>query len=80
MVEMCMGKQEQVDRARIKAEIFGIFLIEFVATLKHAAVDEYPLTLGLEQVTGASNVTVSAVEGEFHGIILLLWWAFLRQV
>jgi len=33
MIQVCMGEQYVVDAGSIKAERFGIFLIQFAATL-----------------------------------------------
>ena len=66
MIEMGVGEQDRVDRARIEAEIMRVHRALFAPALEQAAIDEYALAGGLKEVAGAGDVLVRAVEREFH--------------
>ncbi len=68
MVEMGMCQQNKIDGRRVEPEGFGIFVIEFAASLTHAAIDQDALAETFDQMTGTRHVTGCAVKGELHGL------------
>ena len=58
-----MGQQYVVDAGGIKAERSGIFLVQLAATLMEPAVDQDPLPSTFDQMTGARDTAIGAVEG-----------------
>src|SRR5579863_3485642 len=62
VVKMGMRQQNEIDLACVEAERSGVFLVEFAATLQHAAVNQNLLAGGLKQVAGAGDVAVGTVK------------------
>jgi hypothetical protein len=63
MIQVCMGEQYVVDTGGIKAERFGIFLVEFSAALMEPAVDQDPLPGAFDQMTGARDTSIGTMKG-----------------
>jgi len=62
MVEMGVGQQQNVDRGGVEAEILGVGRLQPAAALVEAAIDENPFACGFEQMAGAGDGAVGAVE------------------
>ena len=62
VVEMGVGQQQEVDCRGVEAEGLGILLIELAPALIHAAVDQDAAAGALDQVAGAGDAAVGAVE------------------
>ena len=57
-----MGQQYEVDGGGIKAERSGIFLVQLAVTLTEPAVDQDSLPSTFDQMTGAGDTAIGAVE------------------
>ena len=66
MVEMGVGEQDDVDLRRIEAKVARVFLLDLPAALIEAAIDQDRPARRLQQVAGAGDAAIGAVEGEFH--------------
>ncbi len=62
MIEMRMGEQNEVDRARVEAERDGVILIELAAALEQAAIHQDAAPLGFHQMAGPRDALGRAVE------------------
>ena len=71
MVEMGVGEQHHVDGLRVEAEGLAVVLGKLAAPLEHAAIDQDALACRFDQVTGAGDGAVGAVERDFHARFLL---------
>ena len=69
MVQVGVGQQQVVDGSRIKAEVVGIVLFQFTATLVEAAVNEDALAGTFQQVTGTGDTLCRTMKGKPHGLI-----------
>ena len=66
MIQMRMGQQYIIDARGIKAERFGVLLVQLAATLIQPAVDQDPLAGAFNQMTGAGDVAIRSMEGYFQ--------------
>ena len=66
MVEMGVGQQNEVDLARRKAEILRIFLLDAPPALIEPAIDQDFAARRLQQMAGAGDAAIGAVEGKSH--------------
>lgn len=62
MIQMSVGQQHIVNAGGIKAERFGILLVQLATTLIHPAVDQDPLVGALNQMTRAGDVPIRSME------------------
>ena len=70
MVEMGVGEQEKVDAGGVEAEVAGVLLLDLARALIEAAIDQQPLARAFQQMTGAGDAPVGAVEREPHEFLL----------
>ena len=66
MIQMCMSQQYIVNAGGVKAERFGVLLVQLAAALIHPAVDQDPLPGAFNQMTGTSDVAIRSVKGYFQ--------------
>ena len=72
MIQMRMGQQYVIDAGNIKAERFGVFLVQLAAALIQPAVDQNPLAGAFDQMTGARNAAIRTMEGYFQVTLLCI--------
>src|SRR5690242_5955475 len=63
---MRVGQQEKIYLGGHEAKVISVLLVNVLAALKHAAVNQYLLAVNPHQMTRASNATSRAVKREFH--------------
>ena len=61
-----MGQEQVVDAGGVEAEVGGIVLLDLMAALVQAAVDQDAGALDLQQVAGAGDLLCGPVKGKFH--------------
>ena len=66
MIEMGMGQEHKIDRARVKSERDGILLLKLTTALEQAAIDQDAPPRHFQEMTGAGDVLCRAVKGKFH--------------
>ena len=69
VIQMGMGQQQVVDLRRVETEGLGILLGQLPPTLEHAAVDEDALAVAFDEMAGAGDFVIGAVEGDFHVLL-----------
>ena len=62
VVEVCMGKQQEVYAGRIEAERFRILIDKLAFPLEKAAIDKDPLPRAFDHVAGTGDIVVGTVE------------------
>ena len=72
MVEMGVSEQQHVDRGRVEAEGAGVLLIELAPALIEAAIDQDAFPASLDQMAGARDAQIGAVERKSHRTCLAL--------
>jgi hypothetical protein len=68
MIEMGMRQQHKIDCARIKSERDRVFLVQFSAPLKQAAINQNVPSADLQKMTGSRYVLICAVKRKFHAL------------
>lgn len=66
MIEMGVRQQYVIDAGGVKAERFGVLLVQLAATLIHSAVDQDPLPGAFNQMAGAGDVPIRSMERYFQ--------------
>jgi len=62
VIEMGVGQEQEIDGGGFETERFRILLLEFASSLVEAAIDEYAATGALDEMTGAGDTAVRAME------------------
>jgi hypothetical protein len=66
MIDVGMGKENEIQRFRIETGKLAIALIRRPTALEHAAIHDKAQIPGLHQVAGTSHFARGAMKSEFH--------------
>ena len=71
VIQMGVGEEDRVDARGVEAEGLGVLLLELASALVEPAVDQHAAPGALDEMAGAGDAAIGAVERKLQAIVLV---------